>query len=682
MKHINFTLNYFFDKEPDRIFLWLPVIIGAGIVFYHSVIFEPSYYQIISAVVISFAVILITHRRFKQAYIPLLILPIFFTGVLLAKIETDFSNTNFIEDDLGTIWVRGDIVEVETKGNGARIYLNNLDFWQPEIGNFSEDEIPKKIRVNIRTDLAGAEAGDRVSFKAILSKPKRPVYPNDYDFQKYAYFNQVGAVGFALSDLEIMQKAEVTNIQKMRKAISKNIAEVTGDKNIAAIGSALINADVSAISRETMEDMRASGLGHLLAVSGLNMVIVMSGFFFLVRGVLSLIPKIALNYNIKKFAAILAIFIGFFYLLITDMPVSAVRAYIMAFLFFFAIIIDRLNTPMRPVALSALIILVTSPHAAITPSFQMSFGAVIALIGFYEFIKKEDKILEERDLLGKIAFYFFMIFITSIVAGIVTLPFSLYHFGRLSTYGFFANLLAIPLTSFWVMPFAFISAALIPFGLHAIPAKIMASGVELLTWIANYFASLENATSSFSNFSGWVLAISTIAALWLLFWKTKIRYYAIPIILICYVIIFLPRTTPNLIVNEKGNLFAVRGDNGEYYFSSFRKGRYEREQWLQSVGKITAKKIDELETAKCQDNICKIYENKNFKETTYIIITSDAENFTCPENISMPIINLSEKNYPCQTINLENLSKFGTHIFFGNKITNVEDQRGKRPWVF
>ena len=102
------------------------------------------------------------------------------------------------------------------------------------------------------------------------------------------------------------------------------------------------------------------------------------------RGGLALIPPVALRYPIKKIAAGATLVVLACYLLISGAAIPTERAFVMNGIVFAAIIIDRLRISMRICAIAAAVVLALEPASLVGVSFQMSFGAVVALIAVYE----------------------------------------------------------------------------------------------------------------------------------------------------------------------------------------------------------------------------------------------------------------------------------------------------------
>src|SRR5262249_18580371 len=138
----------------------------------------------------------------------------------------------------------------------------------------------------------------------------------------------------------------------LRVSIAARIrAVLPGDTGAMAV--ALITGDQGAISKPVMQDMRNSGLAHLLSISGLHIGLVAGILFVTVRRLLCLVPRIALYHPIKKWGAIIALVGTLCYVLLAGAPVPAVRAFVMSAMFLLAVILDRTAISMPPVAWAA-----------------------------------------------------------------------------------------------------------------------------------------------------------------------------------------------------------------------------------------------------------------------------------------------------------------------------------------
>ena len=147
-----------------------------------------------------------------------------------------------------------------------------------------------------------------------------------------------------------------------------------------------------------------------------------------------------------------------------------------------AVLFDRAALTMRNLAISAIAVILVSPHEVVGPSFQMSFAATAALVGAYAGWAdyRADRITApppKRSFLRfasrKLVLGMGGLAMTSIIAGGATALFAIWHFQRVSPLSLAANLAVMPIVSLVVMPFAVLSALAMPFG---------ADGPFLMSW--------------------------------------------------------------------------------------------------------------------------------------------------------------------------------------------------------
>ncbi len=161
-----------------------------------------------------------------------------------------------------------------------------------------------------------------------------------------------------------------------------------------------LTGERGAIPETTLQAMRDSGLAHLLAISGLHVGLVAGLLFFAVRALLALVPALALNHPIKKWAAVAAGLGAFAYLLLTGATVPTQRAFLMIGLVLLAVVLERTALSFRLIASAAVVVLAIAPESLLSPSFQLSFAAVAALIAVYELVRdRRHRVF--ADLLGR-----------------------------------------------------------------------------------------------------------------------------------------------------------------------------------------------------------------------------------------------------------------------------------------
>ena len=178
--------------------------------------------------------------------------------------------------------------------------------------------------------------------------PPKAALPGSYDFANAAYFAGISAVGYSLTDIEVLNQNKESSyfIAQLRQQIYERITAAL-PINIANFAAALMIGETSALNRNLLKNMRIAGISHILAVSGLHLSLITMLVFFLSRLILNLIPAIALKYDIKPFAAFIALLASIFYLLISGMKIAAIRAFIMTLILIISINIKRPIKPIR-----------------------------------------------------------------------------------------------------------------------------------------------------------------------------------------------------------------------------------------------------------------------------------------------------------------------------------------------
>ena len=151
-----------------------------------------------------------------------------------------------------------------------------------------------------------------------------------------------------------------------------------------AVAAAMVTGKRDFLSNDAKDLIREAGIFHVITISGVQMTLVAGIFFFVARRLLALSPTLALNYPIKKWAAVVAMIGSAFYDVATGSRVGAERALIMTLIVLGAVILDRRALTMRNLAFAAFAIVALEPEAVLGVSFQLSFAAVGALVAVME----------------------------------------------------------------------------------------------------------------------------------------------------------------------------------------------------------------------------------------------------------------------------------------------------------
>ncbi len=571
-------------EERERWFLWLPVALGSGIALYFSLPSEPppALGPILLLMITAAAWLVLRHG--PPGSMPLWLgLGAVALGLSVASLRTQLVTAPVLERR-GAYMLDGRVLLVEERVRGQRLLLD-----QPQIEGIEAAATPLRVRVSRRDGEPPVIAGDRVHMRAMLMPPSPPGAPHGFDFARQAFFEQLGAVGYALGDVQRIEPAHEWTWQlglaRLRQHIAGAIAAaVPGDPG--AVATALLTGLRGAIPEHVWHDMQVAGIAHLLAISGLHLGLVAGTLFFAVRFALALSPPLALRLPTKKIAAALALAGAFVYLLLTGMTVPTQRAFTMTALMLIAVMADRNPFSMRLVAWAALVVLVFEPESLLGASFQMSFAAVVGLIAVYEtgVGQRPDR---AAGLDRRFALYVGGVALTTLIASAATAPFAIYHFGRLPTYGVIGNLIAVPLTAFWIMPMGLLGLILLPVGLGGVCFMLMGQGVELILAVAATIAQWPGAALHLAQPPIAALIATIAGGLWLCLWRRPWRRLGLLGIALGIGLMVLARP-PDLLVDRRGQIVAVRLDDGRLAISPWRRDRWITDGWLRSAGQDEA----------------------------------------------------------------------------------------------
>ncbi len=479
--------------------------------------------------------------------------------------------------------VSGWVERINPSGKGVSWYIV-----VENISRLSPAEAPVKVRVRLgQKHKEAAKVGDVVSLRAILSTPPGPVVPNGYSPRKRAFFEQVGGFGYAISIPEVSEPETLSvkhHVARTRYAIAKRIMAVAPEET-AGLQAALLTGVRRYIPPEQTEALRAAGLAHILAISGLHMGLLAGSAYFVFTFVLACIAPLARRYDIRKFSAILAVIAATGYLILSGASVATQRAYIMAAIVFAAVILDRQAISVRSVSVAAFITLMLHPESLTSVGFQMSFAAVLALVVVYRNWQNQLKFGSAYGWAAKVRNNAVSLSVTSIVAGLATGGVALFHFGRIAKYGLVGNLLAMPLFTFAVMPLGILSLICLAFGLEALPLYLMGQSLKPILQVSMWVESWDGAMTRVSQAPPWAIGLYGLAFIWVLIGQARAKVLGVFLIFFC-AFAWMKTPVPDIRISAEGRVaFWESEELQRLIVTSERADRYGREQFAEQAGR-------------------------------------------------------------------------------------------------
>lgn len=332
-----------------------------------------------------------------------------------------------------------------------------------------------------------------------------------------------------------------------------------------------------------------------------------------------------------------------------------------------ACLMDRQAISMRSVALAATILLILRPEYLVTPSFQLSFSAVIGLIAFYESYKNPVRHWLARGGWWRwLLIYMAGLLLTSCVATLATLPFTILHFNRFTLHVVLSNLVAVPWTSFVVMPLALLSTLSLSWGGSETTFDIYGRSIAVLMDLADTVSQWPGADVRVATPPQLAVVLFIAGVLWLVVWRKAWRYAGlVPMVLAVGLTVF--QKLPHVLIDEK--LVAYRQeDSRELWLSSTRKGKFTARQWEGQVGASASHKMP------CDDCVMPVNDYG-------VLITEQSLNH-CPQEADFI---LSHAHQPCheRQVDLKALQEKGSHALWLTP-QGIEMQHSKvqeRPWT-
>lgn len=664
-------------------------VLGVG--GYFALTFQPTWWQI--ALFVSLAVVFWWFgRRGRMLVLSAAGLWVAL-GVLLAHVHTVTTATPLLFDGQPT-WVKlsGSIEAIDYRVDGQRLYLNDLDVINPNRLQWLE---AGGLQVRPRQQRAEFAVGQRVEGQFQVFPIGPPPVPGSIDLQFRAFFQGMSAYAVSVGTVTVLDDGNVqsfnTKIAAIRQSIKNRIFEILGEER----GGVLVAMTVGfprTIQSERLEAYRAAGLAHLLAISGLHMTLVVSWVFWVLRlcfafGQTRLLPSLW-AIPIKKVAILCALAVGLSYFFVSGQAVPVQRAFTMATLFAFAIIVDRRGISLRLLCLAAILVVTVAPEVILGPSFQMSFAAVTVLIIVSSMIPRGSTAGLGMQLLR----YAGAIAVTSAVATLATALLTLFHFGQVSLVSVLANVLAVPITALLVMPSALIALLLMPFGLETPFLMLAGYGLDVVQLVANIAQGLPNSTLKVANWPRSIPACLGLALVCAALMKTWRKAYALLILCAIGTLIALHRPADIVLTEDFGLATAVvskpsiAGPNIDAFHQSFLTDYWRGEVVQMPTQAEVLEQLNQHPQIRCSKQGCLLFDAAG-KPTVGLALTREAVDQAC--NAKIPVIAAVFVPTQCRMpagATPAQVRENGPIAIWLTKNGKIRlqtdlDRRGRRPWV-
>jgi competence protein ComEC len=299
--------------------------------------------------------------------------------------------------------------------------------------------------------------GDRIRFRARFYQPREYHNPGSFRYRRYLMTRGIAAGASTYGRIRVMSKAPVRGpsswIRSWRRKINDLIASIASEPESGVLAALAIGRR-DGISSDLRDTFARAGIAHLLAISGLHVGYAALLIYLLARLILGFFPRLLERFTLQRMAALAALPGVWIYVALTGSSISAVRAALMITVYLVGKLAWRRQHLPSTLAAAVVVIVVAMPLSVLDVSFQLS---VVAVLGIILLVPPIISIMMGRDFrrgVGAIRVFgwFKALVAVSVAACLVTAPLVAYHFHLVTAAGLVANLAAVPLVGFVLVP--------------------------------------------------------------------------------------------------------------------------------------------------------------------------------------------------------------------------------------
>ena len=396
---------------------------------------------------------------------------IFFTLIMgFMLMSNEITTRNYIYDlKENTVIVQGKIYKIENTALGTNIYLKGL-----EMENGEKSVSVKRIFVNTEK-IPNVKIGNIIKVRGKLRQFEEAANKGNFDSRKYylslGFYGKIeaGTIEIINSDYSGIRQGlyelRMEIIERLEKLCSDNngIFSIINNKN--GIIGAIILGDKTDLDSDIKELYSVSGIAHILAISGLHISFIGMAIYRLLRRRFRFL-----------FSAAVSIPVVLSFGIMSGFGISTIRAIIMFILKIIGEVLGRKYDAITAISLAGLVLLVQNPFVVCNSGFQMSFGAIIAIVLILPIV---EEILNTDNKIIKVLSANFTI-------SLVMNPILAWNYYELPTFSFLLNIVVVPLMSVVIVSsIAGIFCSCIMFGFGKVVIFPGCGILELYTFLCN-----------------------------------------------------------------------------------------------------------------------------------------------------------------------------------------------------
>ena len=535
------------------------------------------------------------------------------------------------------------------------------------------------------------QPGCHARLKVRLQPLGAPLTDGGYDPRFPAFFEGLRARGFVreIVSLSCETGTWAHRLARLRLAMAEEVRTALLART-GGVAAALITGLRGGIPPAIRDTFRNSGLAHVLAISGLHMALFAGTVFALLRVLCALFPRLAQSRDVRRISAYFALAAAVGYLALSGASYATQRAFVMTALVFIAIGIGRQALTMRNVGWAGFCVLLINPHAVMQVGFQMSFAAVIILVGFFEawrrYSARHGQTFRNGALwrsIIRVRAYVFGLLLTSLLAGGVTGVLALVHFNQMAKFGLVGNLIAMPIFGLMVMPAAFVSVIAMPFGLAAVPLWVMGKGLDWILLGAGQLVEAGDPLFRVGASPPYMLPAFMIGLIWLCLVQNRARWCALAVM--GFAVLSLGRQpVPDVYILGEAYQLAWRTPSGDMAVMHEKRAGYETDIWRRRLG--WPQQTADGGYAACRFPACRI----ELQSGAELALVTNARHLTAAcDAVDVVLVPYFRARYPCAAhlVDRRVLKPFATTLVYVKRtqsglhfVTRIPEANAMRIW--
>jgi competence protein ComEC len=330
-------------------------------------------------------------------------------------------------------------------------------------------------------------------------------------------------------------------IEECRQRINNYIAENVGSDSGAFISS-ITTGRTAGITEELRDAFNATGLTHILSISGshfgLFSVLLFGMFRFLINALpYKVLQRVTIFLTPSQVSALLCLPFMLAYLGLSGASIPAVRSFIMIALFLLGLLIDRKGFWLNSVFFAAFAIAIWEPLHIFSLSFQLSFLAVLC-IGFSLRKGDDGKDEGEKEKKKKLSGFARKSLLITLAASIGTAPLVAYYFHYFSVISPLSNLLIGPLIGFVLIPLSVFSSLLFLVTGHFLTTPLVSAVSEASLALIRWFSKIPFADLKIPAFPPFIILLFYTGFIFYFLFNKKRYLLFVPFIPVAIYILF------------------------------------------------------------------------------------------------------------------------------------------------